>query len=278
MRPERAEQHLSAHPLAGHSLAHHDVLYALAYLQNGSKASGHELLRLAAVLLVLYTEEIFEHRRNHILGMGKRTFYANLHEVLHKHCSTADNILEIEDVIIAVAEVDTTGTTTRLLQAHREHDDAAASVSHMSFFELPSAASLGALHESLTKPTDDDEQLPHHSWLKTMLNGLLLVALPMVAILHYQKGFAFSRVFVMVVVGHTSLLVIWHFVMRRNIRTAALEPHRLRARSMAILALSAFAVRALDCADLPNADRLAALALLLLDSTGEMPLSCAALS
>ena len=158
-------QYLSARPLSGTALALQDVLYAVAHLpgrpsvwrnrKGASSRSTENPLRLSAVLLVLYVEEVFEHKQVRILGLRKRAFYHFLQNSLRLYAT--HRTLEVESLVEAVATVDTTGVTTRMVQSPMMLNMCG---SHSGFFgALLSSSSLARLHHSLKTPADDAEEL-----------------------------------------------------------------------------------------------------------------------
>lgn len=174
-----SEQHLNEHPLSGSSLARHDVLYAVTHLlqQDTSRVVDGQPLRLIAVLLVLYTEEAFEHKQERVLGLRQRAFFALLQEALRTHFG--DLRLELQRLIEAVAEVDTTSTTTRMVQSREllsmcTSDDSSVGILQ----ELPSSSKLARLHRSLDAPADeaDNEASPLVSSLSRLFVKAIMCA------------------------------------------------------------------------------------------------------
>lgn len=161
---------LLAHPLAGSSLAMQDVRYAAQLLlrrKDSWERGVDDLLRLIAVLLVLYTEECLEHEQRAILGLGSGQFYSLLEKVVQK--SAASMQLCLDDLIMAVAQVDTTSTTTRLMQASGQDLQALCCEGEGStrLDRLPSAAQLGRLHQRLNRPKMDMHEPPPQVHLLT---------------------------------------------------------------------------------------------------------------
>ena len=180
---------LKAHPLTGTSLAHHDVLYALTHLQRKEDAHRcrNDRLREIAVLLVLYVEEVIENRQSQVLGIARRTLWNILQERMRLHCASCN--IKLVDLVIAVAEVDTASTTTRLLES--------CDLGPLPLDELPSSSTLVELHCRLMRTSDiTDESAPHASWLAHMFSsGLMLSAMPLTLILHSRAdGQRFLRV------------------------------------------------------------------------------------
>ena len=211
------EQHLSAHPLASTSLAHDDVLYGLAHLQQSkaqSATSGGNL-RVAAVLLVLYVEEVLEKKQHSVLGMGKRAFFNHVRDVVSA-CSiiTCFDCLgaEMQDLILAVAVVDTTGLTTRLLQTYLQ-DKHAPDVLH-----VPNVSMLEKIHRSVADtPEITEGETPPVSWLaSTFATGVLLCAGPITVILH-GAGSGLQPLFVQIAGVHLACFILWNASAKRSL-------------------------------------------------------------
>ena len=210
-----AAAHLSAHPVAGTSLAYHDVLHAAAYLQKkGAARADGDLLRTAAVLFSLYVDEVFDNKQACILGVGKRAFYSRLQTVVQAQ-ATSIHGLTVEDLIIAVAEVDTSGSATRLLQLYEQQNRTHA-LPHL--LELPSASTLEGLRPSPMR-SDADEPPPHVSWLASWFaNGLGCIGVPVTSLLHSPlKGSGFGLIFIAVALSHAVSLLLWRLGSRRSV-------------------------------------------------------------
>lgn len=211
------EEQLRSHPLVGTSLSHHDVLYALSHLQ--CKTNDHcDRQRLIAVLLVLYVGEVLENGQHHILGMGKRAFWNRLQAVVHLHSTTCR--FRMADLVLAVTEVDTTSTTTRLLQSR----DPGAS---LLVDVLRSSPYLADLHRRLTQPAGaTEEPAPYASWLaRLIINGLMMFAIPVTFIIHEGRadGQPFFRVsavhqnVVLLILVFIVTLLLWYLGARRSL-------------------------------------------------------------
>lgn len=137
-----ADELVKSKPLACTALAEHDIRYAATQILSlkGRRKSCDDPGRTAALLMVLYCEERLEQNRQEILGMSAHKLYSLLCN-LEQECFISHPDF---DLVAAVAEVDTVGTTTRIAQSL-----CASSPHGVASLHETSASQLAHVHRQL---------------------------------------------------------------------------------------------------------------------------------
>ena len=215
-------ERLALNPLAGTALVHHDILCAAEHLvlQARQPACRNDVLRLTAVLLVLYVDEVFEHRQSCVLGLSKRSLYSRVRTLMAT--DFVEFGLDTEDLVMATAEVDTMGTATRVLLLLVQQS-AGARLER----ELPSASSLKKLHRNLARTDHTSEEAPPHVyWLANLVQSSMLAMPPFVLVAFALSNarptshpVLFSRgtgtFFVAVLCAEAACLLLWRLATHR---------------------------------------------------------------